>query len=71
MPGIERLRDFVGAMTRLAEAGADDGRWLTEGRALLERLVAEDEWLPEEFVGPARHTGNTCCTAIRWNGSAR
>ena len=47
MPEIGRLRDCVRSMTALAEAGADEPRWLTEGAALLRDLVAEDDWLPE------------------------
>jgi 3-mercaptopropionate dioxygenase len=50
MPGIPRLREFVRSMTGLADAGADERRWLTEGAALLRDLVARDDWLPEEFA---------------------
>lgn len=47
MTDIAPLRDFIAAMTRLAEADAPEGRWLAEGGALLRRLVATDGWLPE------------------------
>ncbi len=47
MSGIERLRGFVCAMTRLADEGADERRFLEEGGALLRDLVAQDDWLPE------------------------
>jgi predicted metal-dependent enzyme (double-stranded beta helix superfamily) len=50
MAGIARLRGCVQEMTRLAEADADEGHWLTEGRALLARLVAHDDWLPDAFA---------------------
>jgi predicted metal-dependent enzyme (double-stranded beta helix superfamily) len=52
MSGIRRLREFVRDMTSLAEAGADERRWLTEGATLLRRLVGQDDWLPEEFATP-------------------
>jgi predicted metal-dependent enzyme (double-stranded beta helix superfamily) len=55
MAGIKRLRDFIQGMTRLAEQGADEGRWLHEGHDLLATLVAQDDWLPDEFAkdGPS------------------
>ncbi len=52
MPEIARLRDFIRAMTRLAEEGADDHRFLAEGANLLRGLVAQDDWLPEECALP-------------------
>lgn len=47
---IARLRDFVVAMTALADAGADEQRFLAEGKVLLENLIAHDDWLPAEFA---------------------
>ena len=44
---IAPLRDFVIAMTRLIERESDEGTLLAEGRSLLARLVASDDWLPE------------------------
>ncbi|MBX9702017.1 MAG: cysteine dioxygenase [Acetobacteraceae bacterium] len=54
MLDITRLREFVCTMTRLADDGADAGRFLEEGGALLGRLVARDDWLPEDcaVAGP-------------------
>jgi 3-mercaptopropionate dioxygenase len=54
MSGIRRLREFVRDMTRLADTGATEPRWLTEGAALLRGLIAQDDWLPEEcaVAGP-------------------
>jgi predicted metal-dependent enzyme (double-stranded beta helix superfamily) len=52
MADNKRLRDFVQSMTRLAEQGANETRWLSEGRELLAELVAQDDWLPEEFAQP-------------------
>ncbi len=55
MSDIRKLRDFVRDMTALAEADADERRWLTEGKALLQALVAEDDWLPADYAeaGPS------------------
>lgn len=52
MTDITPLRDFIRDMTRLAEEGATEQRWLTEGAALLRRLVATDAWLPEDCAVP-------------------
>lgn len=52
MSGLIRLRGFIQAMTRLADSGADEGRWLTEGAGLLSGLIATDDWLPEELAAP-------------------
>jgi predicted metal-dependent enzyme (double-stranded beta helix superfamily) len=52
MTDIAPLRDFVRDMTRLAEEGASEARFLTEGAALLRRLVATDGWLPEAYAVP-------------------
>ena len=48
MPDIARLRDFVRGMTRLADSGADERRFLAEGADLLRALVGRDDWLPGE-----------------------
>lgn len=54
MANIARLRSFVVDMTRLAEHhGADEPRMLDEGEKLLRGLVAQDDWLPEEFAAPS------------------
>ncbi len=52
MPEIARLREFICAMTRLADAGADERRFLTEGADLLRGLIAQDDWLPEACAEP-------------------
>jgi predicted metal-dependent enzyme (double-stranded beta helix superfamily) len=52
MAGIARFRDFVVALTRLAEANLPETRWLTDGRALLAELVRHDDWLPEACAVP-------------------
>lgn len=54
MPNIARLRAFVQEMTQLVERhGADEPRMLDEGEKLLRALVANDDWLPEEFALPS------------------
>jgi predicted metal-dependent enzyme (double-stranded beta helix superfamily) len=48
MTDIKPLRDFIRDMTRLADEGANEARFLAEGGALLRRLIATDAWLPED-----------------------
>jgi len=54
MKNLARLRSFIQDMTRLAERhGADEQRMLDEGDKLLRGLIAQDDWLPDEFAGPS------------------
>lgn len=54
MNNLARLRSFIMDMTRLAEHhGADEQRMLDEGEKLLRGLIAQDDWLPEEFARPS------------------
>jgi len=54
MKNLARLRSFIQDMTRLVERHADDEqRMLDEGEKLLRGLIAQDDWLPEEFAGPS------------------
>src|ERR1700761_8007855 len=50
--GIERLRVFVGELTRLVDIGAAEPQLLKEGGAALNALVSSDDWLPAEFAEP-------------------
>jgi predicted metal-dependent enzyme (double-stranded beta helix superfamily) len=50
--GCERLRGFIGALTRLVDSGADEAAILESGRAALHTLVTADDWLPHEFAEP-------------------
>ncbi|WP_043363907.1 cysteine dioxygenase [Belnapia sp. F-4-1] len=50
MSGLIRLRGFIQAMTRLADAHADERKWLNEGADLMRGLVAHDDWLPAEMA---------------------
>jgi predicted metal-dependent enzyme (double-stranded beta helix superfamily) len=48
---IARLRDFVAAITHLAEQhGNAEEAMLTPARDLLSGLVAHDDWLPDAFA---------------------
>jgi 3-mercaptopropionate dioxygenase len=47
-----RLRGFVTTFADLLAATRDEQAILESGRALLTRLIAEDDWLPEEFARP-------------------
>lgn len=54
MSNLARLRSFIRDMTRLAERhGEDEPRMLDEGEKLLRSLIAQDDWLPEEFARPS------------------
>ena len=48
----DKLRNFVADITRLIETAPDEAVVLAEGRALLAALVAEDDWLPEQYAQP-------------------
>ena len=47
-----RLRGFVTAFADLLAATRDEQAILDSGSALLARLIASDDWLPEEFAQP-------------------
>ena len=51
MSNIGPLRSFVQEMTRAVDKfGQDESAMLREGRKLLTRLIACDDWLPQEFA---------------------
>ncbi len=51
MTDIEPLRNFVQDMTRAVEKyGQDEAAMLREGKKLLSRLIARDDWLAQEFA---------------------
>ena len=51
MSNLARLRGFIRDMTRLTERhGADEQRMLDEGEKLLRGLIAQDDWLPEDYA---------------------
>lgn len=52
MSKLAKLRNFVADITRLVEAAANEAVILAEGRKLLAALVAEDDWLPEQYTQP-------------------
>jgi predicted metal-dependent enzyme (double-stranded beta helix superfamily) len=47
-----KLRDFVVDFTHLIDCGLDETATVAEGRELVARLVAEDDWLPEAYARP-------------------
>ena len=47
-----KLRDFVADFTRLVDRNLDETATLVEGRELVARLVASDDWLPEAYAQP-------------------
>jgi predicted metal-dependent enzyme (double-stranded beta helix superfamily) len=47
-----RLRGFVTAFADLLAATRDEKAILESGSALLARLIARDDWLPDEFARP-------------------
>jgi predicted metal-dependent enzyme (double-stranded beta helix superfamily) len=49
---VSKLRDFVIAFTRLIDRESEETALLAEGRGLLARLVAEDDWLPDAYAQP-------------------
>src|SRR5947209_6032544 len=50
--GSPRLRRFVCDLTRLCDAGAPESEMLEAGARSLRELVAEEDWLPDEFARP-------------------
>jgi predicted metal-dependent enzyme (double-stranded beta helix superfamily) len=54
MKNLARLRSFIHDMTRLAERhGEHEPRMLDEAEKLLRGLIAQDDWLPDEFARPS------------------
>lgn len=54
--GLDRLRHFIGDLTRLCDEGADERRIRDEGAQSLRRLVAADDWLMPDFAEPDPRT---------------
>lgn len=50
--GIARLRGFVTSLAELLASTRDEAEILQSGAKLLARLVAHDDWLPEQFAVP-------------------
>lgn len=46
------LREFVRGIAALADRGAPEELFLSEGATLLRRLVADDRWLPDTHAAP-------------------
>ena len=52
LDGPQRLRGFVCDLTRFSDAHAGEAAMLEAGAASLRELVAQDDWLPDEFAVP-------------------
>ncbi|WP_226016958.1 cysteine dioxygenase [Novosphingobium sp. FKTRR1] len=50
--GIARLRGFVTSLAELLASTRDEAEILQSGAKLLARLVAHDDWLPDQFAVP-------------------
>ncbi|MEM5432184.1 cysteine dioxygenase [Cupriavidus oxalaticus] len=50
--GLAPLRDFITGLAALLDQHPDEPHILREGGALLARLVARDDWLPEAWAEP-------------------
>jgi len=50
--GLLPLRRFVTDFAALLDSRPDDAQLLDRGSALLQRLVAGDDWLPEDYAVP-------------------
>lgn len=49
----EKFTDFVSKFTRLIDQhGADESAVMAEGKKLLEALMREDDWLPDQYAKP-------------------
>ena len=59
MSNVARLRNFVGALTAMADEAdpGDESHFIEAGRALLQDLIRIDDWLPARFAAanPARY----------------
>jgi predicted metal-dependent enzyme (double-stranded beta helix superfamily) len=49
-PRIERLRDFVSAISNLVESAPGEPEILREGARLLQELIGVDDWLPARYA---------------------
>ena len=47
-----KLLSFVQKLTHLIEQNPSEEIIFVEGKALLEKLISVDDWLPEEFTKP-------------------
>jgi len=48
----QRLQEFVAALEALVDAGNDEPRIVAGAREAMKRLVAVDDWLPQELARP-------------------
>jgi len=49
----EKFQHFINEFTKLIDsAGEDNNRVLSDGKGLLQELVSQDDWLPEQYAQP-------------------
>jgi len=53
MPSLDPLRRFIGELDGIVRTG-DEPLILAQGRKALARLVARDDWLPQNYAAPDR-----------------
>ena len=51
-PNLARLRAFVSAMGEVVDSHGSEADILTAGKALLEYMIATDDWLPQDYAQP-------------------
>ncbi len=51
-PQLGRLEDFVAGVSRLLDRTDDEAEILREASGLLGRLIAVDDWLPDDYAQP-------------------
>jgi predicted metal-dependent enzyme (double-stranded beta helix superfamily) len=49
---VARLRDFISELTDIVRDGVQESVILDDLRAPMSRLLAHDDWLPDEFAAP-------------------
>ncbi len=49
---LDRLREFVTETTKVVSAHTDENAIVTRVKPLLAKLIAHDDWLPEQFTLP-------------------
>jgi|UniRef100_UPI00404856B5 3-mercaptopropionate dioxygenase len=47
-----KLLTFIKGLSQLLDNNPSEATIFTDGKALLEKLIQEDDWLPEEFTQP-------------------
>ena len=51
-PKLDRLADFVSEVSALLDGPKDESEVLRVAKGLVARLVAVDDWLPDDYAAP-------------------